>query len=125
MLSAVRRFVDLSRPQFLALLAASPSPAAARCHDEVREGAPFRIHRDTVTRDYAVHVYAARANTVATSGLAIPGAADAIGALANTPLAQVRLAAVTGKISWALFLDPEATYVIACLGVEPSGVLLG
>jgi hypothetical protein len=119
----VRRFVDLSRPQLLTLLAASPTLAAAQCHEDVRQGAPFRIHRDTVTRDFAVSVYSARANAMATVGASVAGAAEAIGALATIPLDRIRLGAVDGRSHYALFLDPEAIYLIACLGVEPNGGL--
>jgi len=119
----VRRFVDLTRPQLLALLAASPSLAAAQCYDDVRQGAPYRIHRDTVTREYAVSVYSARAHAMATAGASVAGAAEAIGALAVVPLDRVRLGAVTGREHYMLFLDPEATYLIACLGAGALGGL--
>ena len=106
------------------MLAASPTQAAAQCHEDVRQGAPFRIHRDTVTRDYAVSVYSARAHAMATAGASVAGAAEAIGALATAPIDRVRLGAVTGRSHYMLFLDPEATFLIGCLGADSTGGLI-
>jgi hypothetical protein len=115
---SVRRYVNLTRADLAALLQHGATPTDQECLLEVRRGAPFRIQADTVARESALRAYALRAQATRLDGVPTIGMDVALKNLADAQIPRVRIAAVSGTHNYVLFLDPEATYLIGCLGVE-------
>lgn len=114
----MRRYVNLTRPQVLALLAIGTSPANAACAEAVRTGTAFRVHSGTVTREGVLRVYALRAQTAALDGTPTIGVEQALKDLAATHHAHLRVAAISAGFDFVMFMDPECFELVACLGVE-------
>ncbi len=115
---AVRRFVTLDRAQVLALLATGTSPAHVACAEVVRSGTGFRVHPGTVTRESVLRIYALRAQTAELDGTRTLGVEQALKDLAATKFSHLRLAAISAKYDFVMFMDPECHELVACLGVE-------
>lgn len=114
----MRRFVTLTRANLLALLVGGRSQAHQECFEALRSGAPFRVHHGTVTREGALRIYQLRAQATHLVGTETLGVDQALKDLADCGLPQLRVTAVSGDHDFMVFLDPECTQVIACLGVE-------
>jgi hypothetical protein len=114
----VRRYVDLSRLEIVKLLASSWSDASDECAAAIRQGAPFRVHQGTVARESALRIYALRAQIMQLDGAATVGVEQALKNLADATFAQLRIAAVSGRRDFTLFMDPECRTLVACLGIE-------
>lgn len=106
----MRRSVSIDRRQLITLLASVPGPAYTACQAELTAGATFRLHDGTVSRERVLRTYATQPRTTATH--------DALRRLAMSAHAHLRLGAVSGNRRFVLFLDPDAHYVVACLGVS-------
>ena len=115
---AVRRFVNLNRAQVLALLATGTSSAHDECAEAVRSGTAFRVHSGTVTREGVLRIYALRAQTAELDGTRTLGIEEALKELAATKFSHLRLAAISAKYDFVMFMDPECHELVACLGVE-------
>jgi hypothetical protein len=122
-LERVRRYVDLTRADFVRLLAAGPTDACAACARAVRHGAAFRVHQDTVTRQGALRIYALRAQTMQLERKPGIGVEEALKHLADSRFERLRLAAVSDAAQFVVFMDPECHVVVACLGIDVTGDL--
>jgi len=116
----VRRYVNLTRADLTGLLQRGSTHAHQECLQEVKRGAPFRVQADTVARESALRAYALRAQSTRLDGVPTVGMDAALKDLADVQIPRVRIAAVSGTHNYVLFLDPDATFLIACLGVESS-----
>ena len=117
-MSPVRRYVNLTRADLTGLLQRGSNPTDLECLREIKRGAPFRVQADTVARESALRAYALRAQATRLDGVNTTGMDVALKNLADVQIPRVRIAAVSGAHNYVLFLDPDATYLIACLGVE-------
>jgi hypothetical protein len=122
-LERVRRYVDLTRADFVRLLAAGPTDAGAACARAVRGGATFRVHQDTVTRQGALRIYALRAQTMQLERKPGIGVDEALKNLADSQFEQLRIAAVSDTYQYVVFMDPDCHVVVACLGIDVTGDL--
>jgi hypothetical protein len=114
----VRRYVDLTRPEIIRLLATNSTAASTECAAAIRGGAAFRVHEGTVTREGALRIYGLRAHAMRLDGTAGLGVEQALKDLGDASEPLLRIAAVSGRIDFTLFLDPECRILIACLGFE-------
>jgi hypothetical protein len=114
----VRRYVDLTRPEIIRLLATNSTAASTECAAAIRGGAAFRVHEGTVTRAGALRIYALRANAMRLDGTTGLGVEQALKDLGDTSEPLLRIAAVSGRLDFTLFLDPECRLLIACLAFE-------
>jgi hypothetical protein len=113
----VRRYVDLTRPEIIRLLATNSTAASVECAAAIRGGAAFRVHEGTVTRDGALRIYGLRADAMRLNGTAALGVQQALKDLGDASEPLLRIAAVSGgRLDFTLFLDPECRILIACLG---------
>jgi hypothetical protein len=104
------------------MLAGTDSPAAAECVTALRAGAPYQVHPDTVSRESALRIYALRAQRTHADQTPTLGMPEALRDLANAIDPQVRIVAISDdRHDFALFLDPDATRIIGCLGVDTTG----
>lgn len=117
-LISVRRFIDLTRSQLLALLDAGSGPAQRDCSEAVRRGAAYRVNADTVSREGALRIYALRAQATLATGTPTVGFDLALKELSATPYTRLRTIAVSSRHDYVLFLDPECVEIIACIGVD-------
>jgi hypothetical protein len=113
----VRRYIDLSRQQILGLLRGD-TPAQKSCAEAIRNGANFRIHRDTVPREGALRIYALRTQIANLDGIPTVGVDEAMKDLAASAYPRLRVGAVSGDYDFVLFLDPDCTDVVAVLGMS-------
>lgn len=101
------------------MIALRTGPAYQECLKDLKRGAPFRLQADTVARESVLRIYALRAQATRIDGTPTVGVDEALKDLADTPVPRVRIAAVSGDDhDFVLFLDPDATYLIACFGVD-------
>ncbi len=115
----MRRYVDLSRAALMGMIALRTGPAYQECLVDLKRGAAFRVQADTVTRESVLRVYALRAQTTRLDGIPTVGVDEALKDLADAQIPLVRIAAVSGRDhDFVLFLDPDATSLIACFGVD-------
>ncbi|MEN3613384.1 hypothetical protein AAH979_28030 [Plantactinospora sp. ZYX-F-223] len=114
----------MERDTLVTLLGAEAGDVYVACRDALRAGCDFQIFDGTVPIGNLVTIYRRRERHTRTRGIRTLGFVQAVNRLASAEgPGEVLLGQVGGtETAWffQLFLTPEGSRVVACLGVDQA-----
>jgi hypothetical protein len=114
----------LIREELVLLLESHEGAPARLCADALRRNAPFEVWDAVTDRQEVASIYSRRERHSRRTQQPSIGFASAVRALKDYTGVGLRIGYVNDRVGdgfyFQLFLDAEATRVVACLGVRPS-----
>lgn len=111
----------MEREVLLRLLDEVPGEAFVACKDAIRAGADYVVWDDTVPADQLARTYSRRAQHMAKVGTPMLGSDETVTRLQSSGDRPLRIGEAKVEdppTHFQLFLTADATWVVACLGID-------